>query len=154
MPTRETRCAGADASRPPKPTGPNQPLPAHHLTAHRSPHTTAHHHLSPPALCPPPICSPPCHLPSLQAAAAATFLHDPNDLLVWREDGSLPIHSSAGMAGMVITEAQKQAALRVLDALAGAAGDTGMIASISPLAPPRPDKVELMNTWMVQDRSW
>ena len=58
------------------------------------------------------------------------------------------------MTGMVITEAQKQAALRVLDALAAAAGDTGMIASISPLVPPRPDKVELMNTWMVQDRSW
>ena len=91
-------------------------LTAHHTTALRSPppFTTS-------TVCPPPLCSPPCHLPSLQAAAAAAFLRDPGGLLVWREDGTLPIHYSAGMA---ITEAQKQAALRVL---AEPAGDIGYI---------------------------
>ena len=75
-----------------------------------------------------------CHLPSLQAAAAATFLRR----LVEGEDGFLPIR-----AGMAIDETQKQAALSVLDALASDGGQTsfGMFASTppGPQPPPHPD---------------
>jgi len=71
---REKR--GAPLQTPPVPQNQRvqtnrSPLTTSLLTAHHTP------------LRPPPICSPPCHLPSLQAAAAAAFLRDPNGLLVW-----------------------------------------------------------------------
>ena len=109
MSPQAARCAPPQTPpvRPPKRTAPRSP--PHHLNAHHQHHRTATFHRQYQCLPAANLLTADCHLPSLQAAAAATFLRR----LVEGEDGFLPIR-----AGMAIDETQKQAALSVLDALA------------------------------------